>query len=686
MTPTDMTPMSEPGDQAASRAGRLRDWIRKHQRAAGIGVVVGAIALLGVAVVIGWGTFAPRLETGQTGPTPTPSVASSSEPTPEVLPSSEPTQSAAPSASASPEPGLPWPPVGEPGYRVAGILWVVSAVDDLNVRSGPGEEYDVIGQLDAGDVALVPSGVLIDWVEIVADGVIGFANIGPDDDPYLLSTPTPWKAYFTSLSGVASNGSTYVAYGMSAESDYVPHEGGVGPLLLVSDDGVTWERPSGGPGPGAVTAVAGGPAGFVALATGSMTPGSVAFSPDGRTWETTMGPTGTSVAYGPAGWLMAAWGGGLMRSADGRSWEDAGSLIEIWPGDDLTIESSDAGYVVFQRHCCTSPWATVDGKNWTGINLPIGVDDWVSDAELIGDRLLILTGDADSGETLLHRGRLAASGAVTWDGPPAPVDGSDDRVAAVAQSPDGLLATGWDTGTLKPVVWRSTDGAVWDRLDADADTLGGTIGLEPAWGSAGWVGVGATPDGSGQQVWRSSEGSSWDPAGDPVAYEGPMPPCPPADEVSVITLMYLSPFGEHCIGEESVTIRGWVPGISFLGDGASGTPDPWLARSWWKWISPGAAGEATTDYSFRTALSIHAPPEFDQGSLRIGEWVEVAGHFRDAASATCRIIPPMAHSRDGRLPSDPGAFLPHLLESPASVAYRCAQRFVVESITSVEGP
>ncbi|MGH2357273.1 MAG: hypothetical protein ACRDGJ_04590 [Candidatus Limnocylindria bacterium] len=60
-------------------------------------------------------------------------------------------------------------------------------------------------------------------------------------------------------------------------------------------------------------------------------------------------------------------------------------------------------------------------------------------------------------------------------------------VASIKGGPDGLLASGWDSDQLVPVMWRSADGSAWERLNASTDALGGSVGLEPAWGSAGWV-------------------------------------------------------------------------------------------------------------------------------------------------------------------------------------------------------
>lgn len=199
-------------------------------------------------------------------------------------------------------------------------------------------------------------------------------------------------------------------------------------------------------------------------------------------------------------------------------------------------------------------------------------------------------------------------------------------VASIKGGPDGLLASGWDSVQLVPVMWRSADGSAWERRNASTDALGGSVGLELAWGSAGWVGVGATVDGAGQRLWRSDDGETWEPTGEPIGYTG------------------------------------------------------WLAGSRGTYVSPGELD------ALDVALSLHIPPGVDASALEMGRWIEIVGHFRDEAAASCRIRPPTWHSHGGVIPADSPAFLPHLLESPASVQHDCRQRFVAESITAVDGP
>lgn len=648
-----------------SFGARLGAWARTHRRAVGIGITVAALALFGVAVVLGLAVFSRSPQVGQPDATASVSPTPSTQPTAEPSASAEPT--ATPAASPGPTPEVAWPPVGNPdGAMVSGELWVVSMVNDLNIRSGAGPEFAALGQLDAGDIALLMDGVMSpEWVHVSGNGVIGYASVGPAEDPYLLTTPTPWKAWYKRFAGVASNGDTYVAYGYGAQHDYVPYEGGEAPLLLVSDDGMTWSQ-SAEPPRGGINAVAGGPAGWVALTTVYPGVSLFSFSADGRTWEEPQFAGGTAVAAGPGGWVMVT-GTAAQRSADGRVWEQTASFGE---GASLDkVESSDAGYVAY-GYGGTQAWASPDGVAWTAIDVPVA-DGWLSDVELVGDRVLALVTLHADGTSLLLRGALGASGAVTWDDTsPSSVDGEGLRVDSISQGPEGLLALGWDTTDLVPALWRSSDGSAWQRLDAAPDAMGGSVGPEPAWGAAGWVGVGTSSDGSGDQLWRSTDGEEWAPTGDSLAYAGPQPPCPPQEEISTLVLMYLGRAAERCIGDASITIRAWSPVVTGIGGCCAPIPEPaWLAGPFPDgWLEP-----AETDaYSGSAVLSAYIPPEVDQSLLQQESWVEIVGHFRDPASEGCRQTPVTSP--------------PMRLTSLAAAQYECRQRFVVESIAPPDGP
>jgi hypothetical protein len=539
-------------------------------------------------------------------------------------------------------------------------MWAVAVVNDLNVRSGPGTDHPVIGQLDAGDLASVVDVVDSDWVKVAVDGAFGFVHAGPDEDPYLLATKTPWVSSFKALSGVATDGETFIAYGRQLAVDYTPYElYGYPSLMLRSEDGITWTD-VGGTVDLAIDAMAGSEAGWVALASHFLAGRLVSFSPDGRAWDefSVVGNGLTAVAYGPAGWIGIgqdeAW-----VSGDGRAWGGPYSMGLGDAGTNLEFESSDAGYVAFDRHTDRLV-ATGDGITWTSIDHG-GVR--VSDAELTGELLLVVLVDAE-GATTVRTGMLGAGGAVTWSAQAAAVDASSFHVDRITHSPEGLLAIGWDEGALVPALWRSTEGTDWDRIDAGADALTGVGLFEPVWGAGGWVGPALT---------RSADGERWLESDYPLDYDGPIPPCPPIEKASLMVLAYLGRYAEGCFGDASITIRGFVP----LADGFGGCCPPHGEPSWLAGTFPGsilAAG--VTEEDFPTyQFSVRVPPGVDRALLDFsgtGRWVEVVGHYRDPASASC-VSRPQRH-------------YPNPLASHEAMQALCRERFVVESVTEVEGP
>jgi len=158
-------------------------WFDTHQRAVGIGVTVSALALLGIAVVLGWAMFT-RVPPSTAGP------GSSNEPSPSSVPS--------PSAEITPSPEPSATPVPTPGFEApAGILppnsLAVVVVDALHVRSEPRLDADVLATLPADTVVELSLGWIgpiavdgIDWYAVVYSGDFGgYVAAGADGVRYL---------------------------------------------------------------------------------------------------------------------------------------------------------------------------------------------------------------------------------------------------------------------------------------------------------------------------------------------------------------------------------------------------------------------------------------------------------------------------------------------------------------------
>ena len=632
---------------------RLGDWARAHPRLLGASVIVAALALAGIAVIIATTLFSSVPVAGEADPTPGPSGTSSASA------SAEPSATVAASASAEPTPipGPEWPPVADPAVDfLLPPMWAVAVVDDLNVRSGPGAEFTAVAQLDAGDLAKVIDVQSPGWVSVAVDGAIGYASVGPEGDPYLRATKTPWEATFGSMAGVASDGEVYLAYGSHAQFDYGPYElHGLPALALRSDDAVTWTPLDAGP-EWSIKSVAPSDAGWVAVVEIPLGGTLVAFSADGQTWEDAVGVDSglSAVAHGPSGWV-ATGESGSWTSVDGQTWNGPYAIGSGDPPAQLQLESSADGYVAFDRFS-DALFTSVDGMTWAS-NDHGGFR--VSDAELVGDEVWVVV-VAEDGATTVRRGSVGAGG-VAWGPAPTGIGGTDLHVDRISSGPEGMLAVGWEEASLEAIVWRSGDGATWQRVTAGADGLSKVGPFEPVWGPAGWVG----PD-----LERSSDGEAWLPSEYELGYDGPVPPCPPADEVSTIVLSYLGRFATECFGEGSITIRGWVGELGFGGCCPPQGEPAWLAS-----VFPPAilySGDPA-DTGANYQLIVYAPPEVDRTLLdEPGTWVEVVGHFNDPASTDCLYRPNLTY--------------PNALGSPEEAEAVCRQRFAVESIVEVDGP
>lgn len=131
------------------------EWVHQHQRAVGIGVVVSALALLGIAAALGWAVLSGQQPLGETDATPTVQPTLSSQPTDRPPSSTTPT-------------GSPGPPEA---LRIDTIA--VTLVDDLSVRDGPSTSGARLGVLGpAGEAVFVVSGPVAadghDWYQLAS--------------------------------------------------------------------------------------------------------------------------------------------------------------------------------------------------------------------------------------------------------------------------------------------------------------------------------------------------------------------------------------------------------------------------------------------------------------------------------------------------------------------------------------
>jgi hypothetical protein len=91
-----------------------------------------------------------------------------------------------------------------------------------------------------------------------------------------------------------------------------------------------------------------------------------------------------------------------------------------------------------------------------------------------------------------------------------PSYGGGGEVYQLLAGGDSLLAFGWEerpAGIGTPFLAQSFDGRTWRRPDQAWDPYGyGNV----AWGPAGWLIAGSTPDGVGVHFWQSADGAEWE--------------------------------------------------------------------------------------------------------------------------------------------------------------------------------
>ncbi|MDL4814875.1 hypothetical protein [Actinomadura opuntiae] len=317
------------------------------------------------------------------------------------------------------------------------------------------------------------------------------------------------------------------------EALITPKGGKQGPYRKVwrSDDGGrTWAVsevpvPKGSHG----LVIGGGPAGFLAIREVKAS-GQAFVSKDGETWTKagTLGPSGyrrTSQVLGDDRGYAAVVVRGrdvlVSRSADGRSWQDAGTseskagrrlAAAALAGEQTVVVGSEPGggdtdplLGVWDARGNAIP---VDLSKVPGALRP---DHTVQDVRTAGGLTVAVgsaSGDADvwtSKDGASWQEAQGLGAAFTRPGP--------QRLADVTDGKAGWLAVGYDQASpRRPLVVTSADGASWRAADAAAPFAAGRNGVPvtaaAASGPAGYVIVGT--EGPSAATWSSADLKTWE--------------------------------------------------------------------------------------------------------------------------------------------------------------------------------
>jgi hypothetical protein len=233
------------------------------------------------------------------------------------------------------------------------------------------------------------------------------------------------------------------------------------------------------------------------------------------------------VAVGHEGTHAAAW-----RSTDGRTWERSadGPALHAEGQVQMTAVASSAGGYVAGGYLgsLVGPiearfWQSADGRDWTLAD---------EGADLAASRVTAVTARPGGGFVAVGTTGDAkvADGSTAWTS----TDGSrwtrtktdtlrGGLMRAVTTADGGLLAVGNDLASTRAMVFRSTDGLVWDVVPdaASLDNFGLKIEMrDVAWDGERFVAGGHRLFGTQFPtglLWQSTDGSTWERANESSA-------------------------------------------------------------------------------------------------------------------------------------------------------------------------
>ncbi len=418
-------------DVTASPPLARRSWFAPPLRWAAAAVAVVAVAVLAFLMI-------PH---ENVGPTPTSSAqpSASANQSGEVTPSSEPSPTGSPSVSPSPTP-VPTPVVA----TWVRLTWATAAPEEGRILSG-----------------------ILRWHGVY----VGSGSFQPDpalrlDDIHQAFFASPDGLHWTMVDEdasadarqgrqwVVSNGTTLLA----VSYDGVENLNGP-PLAWVSQDGTTWTRVSGGWSAAWKDAwpiaVAGGPAGVVAIGQDANDKPIIVRSSDMVTWSREN--LGSVFAHAVFRDMVVCRGGFVIVGRDGEpdtySPNTGPSLGTGWP----------------------AAWISPDGLNWTAADVE---GNEVKGAELTavaaGANGFYAYGIDDGTGALAPYARLqgwASTDGRTW----RKVDQRDPGPAGALLASDGthMVALGgipyttpWPNQDFasEPLAWSSTDGVTWTSI------------------------------------------------------------------------------------------------------------------------------------------------------------------------------------------------------------------------------
>ena len=495
------------------------------------------------------------------------------------------------------------------------------------------------------------------------------------------------------------------------------------------------------PGSAYVWEVTAGAEGFLAVGTPPYTDGAYAApvmysSVDGRRWrastaklfDPSYGYGGSTLAWGPAGWLSMApsySGNGqltvwIWQSDDGVRWNPLGKMAGTMEFGNLNrLIGSDRGYLLSVengRQGGTSLFASRDGLTWRESEDPGLVSQaWIQIApapsgflawdaafgSAHGNLLYSIDGRswsaADGPESLGRQGTspqvtsfndqaiaaafvpevdethiwlgTAARGRLTWRHDDA-TDQAFRGAVVTSLVNDGLraVAFGWERSTNKPLAWTlNADGWTPSELPGAFD---GGVPRMATGGPAGIVLVGYRQNlrGPNPIFWHRIAGGGWQPEESPVFDVVPdrVGECGELPGEALDFSLVDRPMAVTCFGSTPMRFRAWAAPCEGCYGTDAGREPVWLQGGEPQlFLSP----IESADWGGSNAI---LDPSLDSNPAWVEHWVEVTGHFDDPRAADCTWVPETDQFDyyDGQQGTING----------------CRQQFVVTAVTIVDGP
>jgi hypothetical protein len=249
------------------------------------------------------------------------------------------------------------------------------------------------------------------------------------------------------------------------------------------------------------------------------------------TWQASPSPELGAPAGGTAELRAAVpWGGGwvavgsvdadaahrtaaIWRSADGLAWErvtggpgflGSAAYGVAAAGDRLVVVGSGAGGETSATPAPGVAWISDDGSSWTLVESPSFAAGPLRAVTATPTGFVAVGFGIDDARAAAWTSPDGAAWTPVPDQPAFVALDKPIRMGAVAWGGDGLVAAGWksDAGNGTGVVWRSADGATWERVEDQVSMSGASLtGVAFAGDEPVVVGTSGYPDNDQAAAW-----------------------------------------------------------------------------------------------------------------------------------------------------------------------------------------